>query len=286
MSKTTQRITGTSLPDTAFRLHQTNEVVDIAAVSEVLRGNLAAYRISGFVPLEVCCRIVENFWASTDRVPRFGDGEDGVEAYLLGASHYGKPTLKYLEEVRACANAVQSLYAGTINPVSVFREALASESGEAISLRPARLNGLAAGDSKAVYWNNSGTFLLEPHDDLAQVKDPVQKDFEIQQAARVVALNIYAEVPVNSGQVQIWNVEPDDQTRADLGLSYVGFPYPVHPLAEYPRIIVPVETGDLLVFNGNLVHAVLRGNTASPQNRLLITCFMTLNLNNELIWWT
>jgi hypothetical protein len=281
----TLRITGTSLPEAAFRLHQTNEVLDIDAVFDVLRGNLAAYRIIGFVPLEVCSRIVENFWDSTDRVPRFGDGEDGVEAYLIGASHYGKPTLTYLEEVRASANAVQSLYAGTINPVSVFRDAL-SESNEAVSLRPARLNGLAAGDSKAVYWNNSGTFLLEPHDDLAQVKDPIQKDFEIQQAARVMALNIYAEVPVNFGQVQIWNVAPDDQTRAELGLSYVGFPYPADPLAEYPSIVVPVETGDLLLFNGNFVHAVLRGKTASPQNRLLITCFMTLNFNNELIWWT
>jgi hypothetical protein len=286
MIKTPQRMNGASMPEAAFRLHETDRAVDIAAVFEVLRGNLAAYRIRGFVPLDVCRRIVENFWASEERVPRYGEGVDGVEAYLIGASHYGKPTLKYLEEARACENAVKSLYAGTINPVSVFREALASGSVAATSLRPAMLNGLAAGDSKAVYWNNPGTFLLEPHDDLAQMKDPVQKDFEIQQAARVMALNVYAEVPVNSGQVQIWNVEPDEQTRADLGLSHVGFPYPAELLAEYPSTIIPVETGDLCVINGNLVHAVLRGDTTSPKKRLLITCFMALNLGNELIWWT
>jgi len=286
MSNTIQRMPGTSLPEVAFRLHETNKVVDVAAVFEVLRGNLAAYRIREFVPRDVCRRIVENFWASPERVPRFGEGEDGVEAYLIGASHYGKPTLKYLEEVRACRNAVEGLYAGTVNPVSVFREALASENCEAVRLRPASLNGLAAGDSKAVYWNNSGAFLLEPHDDLAQVKDPIQQDFEIQQAAIVMALNIYVEVPVNSGQLQIWNVEPDDQVRSDLGLSYVGFPYPVELLADCPSTIIQVATGDLCVINGNLVHAVLRGNTAAPRSRLLITCFMTLNLSNELIWWT
>jgi hypothetical protein len=285
MSKTMPRITGTSLPENAFRVHETNKALDTSAVFEVLKGNLAAYRVRGFVPLDVCRGIVENFWNSTERVPRFGVGEDGVEAYLIGASHYGKPTLQYLEEARACGSAVESLYAGTSNPVASFREAL-SESVEGIKLRPASLNGLAAGDCKAVYWNNVGNFLLEPHDDLGQVKDPIQNDFEIQQATRVMALNIYAEVPANAGQLQLWNVEPDDQTRADLGLSYVGFPYPAELLAEYPSAIIPVETGDLCVINGNLVHAVLRGNETSPQNRLLITCFMTLNSANELIWWT
>jgi hypothetical protein len=286
MSKTIQRMTGASLPETAFRVHETDRAVDIAAVFDVLNGNLAAYRIRGFVPPDVCRRIVENFWASPNRVPRFGEGEDGVEAYLIGASHYGKPTLKYMEEARACEDAVKSLYAGTVNPASVFREALAEGSAEPLTLRPAMLNGLAAGDTKAIYWNNTGTFLLEPHDDLAQMKDPIQKDFEIQQAARVMALNIYAEVPANSGQVQIWNIQPDDRTRADLGLSHVGFPYPAEPLAEYPSIAIPVETGDLCVMNGNLVHAVLRGAASTPKKRLLLTCFMTLNFRNELIWWT
>jgi hypothetical protein len=219
-------------------------------------------------------------------VPRFGEGEDGVEAYLIGASHYGKPTLKYLEEARACKSAVESLYAGTINPVFEFRDTLASGSREAMSVRPASLNGLPAGDSKAIYWNNSGPFLLDPHDDLAQVRDPIQADFEIQQAIRVVAVNIYAAVPEGSGQLQIWNVEPDEQTRADLGLSGVGFPYPAELLAEYPSTIIAVQTGDLCVANGNLVHAVLRGSAASPKSRMLLTCFMTLNLSNELIWWT
>lgn len=286
MSRMTQRITGTSLPASAFRLYETEGVVDVDAVSDVLGGNLAAYRIRGFVAPEVCRRIVENFWASEQRVPRFGNGEDGVEAYLVGASHYGKPTLQYLEEAHACEAAVANLYAGTINPASVFRETLVSTSGGALKARPAMHDGIPAGDTKAVYWNNVGNFLLEPHDDLAQVKDPIQSDFEIQQAVRVMALNIYAEVPSDSGQVKMWNVEPDDQTRDELGLSHVGFPYPAELLDEYPTIVVPVETGDLCVANGNLVHAVLRGDADSPRRRLLITCFMTLNLNGELIWWT
>ena len=275
------QITGTSLTDDAFRVHETDGPVDVSTVFEVLNGNLAAYLVRGFVPLDVCRQIQENFWTSNGRVPRYGDGEDGVEAYLIGASHYGKPTLMYLNEVLACKDAVESLYINTINPVATFRDMLASR----IRVRAASFDGLPAGDCKAVLWNNFGTFLLEPHDDLAQVKDPIQADFEIQQAMRVMAVNIYAAVPERSGQLKVWNVEPDDETRATLGLSDVGFPYPADLLEEFPSTIISVETGDLCVINGNLVHAVLRGN-ATPKNRLLLTCFMARNLNNELIWWT
>ena len=252
-------------------------------VHEVLRGNLAAYHVRGFVPLNICRQIMANFWASSDRVPRYGEGEDGVEAYLIGASHYGKPTLTYLQEARACRNGVDGLYAGTMNPVAAFRDRLRATG---MTVRAASLDGLPAGDSKAVLWNNFGTFLLEPHDDLAQVKDPIQADFEIQEVSRVMAVNIYASVPERSGQLQVWNVEPDEESRAELGLSNVGFPYPAELLADYPSMEIAVETGDLCVVNGNLVHAVVRGDTTSPKNRLLLTCFMGLNLSNELLWWT
>ena len=282
MFKLAPRITGTSLRDEEFRIHETVGSVDVGTVFEVLNGRLAVYLVRGFVPLAVCRQVEANFWSSTERVPRYGEGEDGVEAYLIGASHYGKPTSTYLNEVLGCKAAVESLFTGTINPVAAFRDTLASR----ITVRDASLNGLPAGDCKAVCWNNFGTFLLEPHEDLAQVKDPIQADFEIQQVDRVMAVNIYVAVPERSGQLQVWNVEPDEATRAELGLSNVGFPYPPKLLTEYPSLTIAVETGDLCIANGNLVHAVLRGNAASPRSRLLLTCFMGRNLNNELIWWT
>lgn len=281
---TTRRITGASLATEAFRVHETSGPVNVSSIVDVLRGNLAAYHVHGFVPLDACRRIAANFWASPGRVPRYGEGEDGVEAYLIGASHYGKPTMTYLQEVLACKNHVESLYAGVVNPVAAFRETVAVDGG--MTVRAASLNGLPAGDSKAVYWNNTGTFLLEPHDDLAQVKDPIQSDFEIQQVNRVMAVNIYAAVPEGAGQLRVWNVEPDNETLKELGLSGVGFPYPPELLEEFPSTTIAVETGDLCIINGNLVHAVVRGSTSAPKNRLLLTCFMGVNFRNELIWWT
>src|SRR5262245_56658454 len=122
MMRTTKMITGASLHETRIRVHETNQFVDVTSVLAVLRGNLAAYRIRGFVPLDACRQIAQNFWASAERVPRPGDGADGVEGYFIGASHYNKTTLEYLEEAHASKDAVQSLYAGTINPGGVFRD--------------------------------------------------------------------------------------------------------------------------------------------------------------------
>lgn len=268
---------------TSFRLRETNRVIDNDAVFDVLHGELAAYRIRGFVPRDVCERIVENFRASSHRVPWYGDGKDEVEAYRIGASHCGKPALQYLEEVRESRDAVASVYAGTINPLNAFRAAIAADRRDLTGLRPASMNGLAAGDSKAFLWTGTRNFLPEPHDDLAQVKDPIQHDFEIQEAVRVMALNVYAQA--DSGQLQVWNIEPDEHTREELGVTETRF-YPAELLEAYESIVIPVETGDLCVYNGNLVHAFLRGNQNSQSSRLLITCFMTVNLANELIWWT
>ena len=281
------QVSGRRLPEAGFRVHETHGAIDVERVFDVLEGRLAAYLVRGFVPRDACARIVENFWSSSERVARLGVGDDGVEAYFIGASHICKTTQQYLAEARAAERAVQQLYAGTINPAAQFRAAIASRGGEPVRVRPAQHDGLCAGDCKAVYWNNPSYFLLEPHDDYAQTKDPDQHGFEVQVARRVMAVNIYAQVPVGAGQLQVWNVEPDDDSRARLGLTYSGYPYPPDVLRGHASQIIHIETGDLCLLYGNLVHAVLRGDGApAPRSRLLLTCFMTQKSSHELIWWT
>lgn len=280
-------ISGSCLSEDQFRLDETNENIDVNKVFDVLNGNLAAYRIRNFLTNDCCRQIVNNFWESSAKVPRYGYGENGVEGYFIGASHIEKSTLQYLEDALAFEPAVNALFVDSINPLTKFNDLLVTGKEEKVQVRAAKFNGLQAGSAKAIYWNNIGEFLLNPHEDLAQTRDPLQKGFEIQQANRIMAVNFYASVPEGSGQLKIWNIDPDDTARKVLDLTYSGFPYPAELLEDFSSMIIPVTTGDLCIINGNLIHAVLRGNpNALTKDRLLITFFMGFNDNKELIWWT
>ncbi len=283
MSSTSQAITGRKLPEAQFRLQESFGQLDLTYIATLLSGQLAAYCVRGFLDSQRQRRIVENFWNSTARTPRYGEGEGGIEGYFVGASHIEKTTQEYLNEAQHFEEALAKLYQGTLDPLGLLRDRLRSG---LMDVRAASHEGRPAGAAKAVYWNNVGEFLLLPHDDLAQLSDPRQAGFEIQQIERVIAANFYAEMPTSGGELKVWNIEPDIQSRERLGLTHSGFPYPAELLNGYAHMTIDIEAGDLVLLNGNLIHAVLGGAGAVPKRRLLITCFMGRLPTDELVWWT
>src|SRR4051794_9657952 len=108
----TTKITGRALPTDRFRVHRTVGTPDIEAVAQVLHGDLAACLVKRFVAEDDCRRITENFWACP-RTARYGEGADGVEAYIVGASHIDKTTDEYLSEADQSAQMVRNVYKGT-----------------------------------------------------------------------------------------------------------------------------------------------------------------------------
>jgi len=92
----------------------------------------------------------------------------------------------------------------------------------------------------------------------------------------------------NQGRAELhyWNIQPDNDTKARLGVSESGYPYPPEELDGIEKIIVPVEAGDLYFFNGKNVHAV-----SSPceveSHRITLSCLMGFKSDNKtLLYWT
>lgn len=83
-----------------------------------------------------------------------------------------------------------------------------------------------------------------------------------------LAANIYLLMPNDGGAIQMWNQElPADQFDAMRGDSYGIDPY----LLGKPDLVVEPGTGDLVLFNSQLMHAVTPG---SANVRLSIPCFV------------
>lgn len=285
---TTPVVRGRRLPAGQFRVHETYGSVDAEAVLGVLRGELAAHRVRDYLSPQDSQRIRDNFAVAQQVRPRHGEGEDGVEAFILGASHIDRTTDDYLADAAGSADAIAELYRGTADPFARIRTAVGGLAGIR-AVRAAEHSGRRAGSSKAVKWNNTGEYLLLPHEDLAQLSDPLQKGFEVQGIRRVMAVNIYPAVPAGTGQLRVWNIEPDPVSRDRLGLAHSGYPYPLPALREHESLTVPVADGDLLLLNGNLVHAVLGGVPRAEhkrQHRLLLTCFTGVSDAGEFLWWT
>lgn len=287
MSVVAHKISGRILDQKQFVIREGTKRIDYQLVEDVMRGDLCCYIIHDFVSNADCDKIVDAFWDSEAKIPRYGEGEGGVEAYLLGASHIEKTTMEYLIEAKKNRQAVADMYSQAESPLQRFKQGLVKNSKNFVEGRAAEYQGQKSLDSKAIYWNNGGEFLLLPHDDLAQLSDPSQAGFEIQEFTRVMAANCYPAVPPDGGQLKVWNIEPNVKSRKKLGLEHSGFPYPADLLDEFENLTISVKKGDLCLLNGNLIHAVMSGTMQTPnKDRLLLTCFMSFNNKNEVIWWT
>jgi hypothetical protein len=246
-------LTGWSGDQDYFAFRQHDEFV-AESVVDLLRGDILGVMFKGVVSREVCERICEQFWASPHRRTR------GVEApgYYLGTYHYHKTTEGYLDDVEAAAPGLAEVLAVPGEPIGLFRQGMTEAlAKEGVDFRLARHGGREACLALLRSWHGTGEYALAPHEDQSQCREPQQADFEIQRVVdrHVAALNICLENG-EGGRLVIWNVIPDEDSKRRHGLTYTGSPYPLETLEGFTPLSVPVEPGDIYLFNGAHVHAV------------------------------
>jgi hypothetical protein len=94
------------------------------------------------------------------------------------------------------------------------------------------------------------------HDDLRGIARVGRSGFEVGTVRQIVAVNGYPEIPGGVSILRVWNYAP--QRIAQLLGTGDARPedYAADVLDRFENIDVLIETGDLLLLNGNLVHSV------------------------------
>jgi hypothetical protein len=277
----TVRVTGKQASPDYFRFLERTRF-DPADVVRVMRGEVAGVIFRGAISQATCDQVKKNFWAN----PMLRKRGDAVPAYYLGTYHYAKELDLYLREAEETRAALMEVFAGTENFYARIMDGVAGVlRQQGVALRAAEHQGRRAGEFVMRSWSASGNFALAAHDDGAQLTARRQAGFEIQQAVvnPLAAVNLCLENG-EGGELVYWNVEPDVATRRALGVEETGHPYAVELLSDFPRIELPIRTGDAYFFNGKLVHAV----KASPpgQHRSTISLLMGFKDPQTAIFWT
>lgn len=251
------RLTGRSGDSDFFRFLEYDHL-DLDPVVDILHGRRLGVIYRNVIDREAALELVRRFWESPIRVNRGGEVCES-EGYNLGAYHYHKPTMQYLQESVEIEEDIRKLLDIPHEPATWFRNALAERlAADGVEFRPARKDGMSACPIVMRHWNKSGDFSLQPHEDASQCREPKQADFEVQQTLKytVAAVNMCLENIGDQGRLVMWNIAPDDESKSRLGLYYAGSPYPVEVLDGIDSLWLDVRPGDIYVFNGEFVHAV------------------------------
>ena len=234
---------------------------DPGLVVDVLRGKVAGVMFRNVIDGAAARELVRRFWESPARKRRGGEVCES-QGYYIGAYHYHKPTLQYLEESAEVAGYLDSLLDIPNEPSQWFRRELRSRlAAEGVIFRLSEKDGLQGCPALVRSWTFQGEYALQPHEDESQCRHPAQSDFEIQRSLnyKVCAVNMCLENG-GKGRLAFWNVIPDDESKNKLGLHYAGSPYPPEVLEGIESTWIDVRPGDVYVFNGGHVHAVEAGD--------------------------
>ncbi|RWO99689.1 hypothetical protein [Mesorhizobium sp.] len=257
--------------------------INTAEIISVLKGELTALHIKQAFSTEVAEEITTNFIGSSGLRER----KDGVPGQYVGASHYRKDAATYFADAENARPYVDALFKNLVDPVRAVFGALKRElHNQGIELRLARSEHGRANVCRALSWSGTGTFSLDPHDDVAQVLR-AGDDYELSAVAHntVAALNLYPSMPENGGNLRLWSHKPTVADRKSQGVETTGYPYSAAYLEAVPCREFQLKAGDIALIDGGFVHGVT-GQSGDGKRRLVLNCFFGFARPDLVLWWT
>ncbi|MER8678202.1 hypothetical protein [Mesorhizobium sp. M0037] len=257
--------------------------ISTADIILVLKGQITALHIRQAFSTELAEVITANFSCS----PGLKERKDGVPGQYVGASHYRKDAATYFAEAETVRPYVHALFENLVDPVRALFDALKRDlSKQGIELRLARSEHGQANVCRALSWSGSGTFSLDPHDDVAQVLC-AGKDYELSAVAHntVTALNFYPSMPEEGGNLRLWSHKPTSTDRKSQGVETTGYPYSAAYLEGVPCRDFQLRAGDIGVIDGGFVHGVT-GQSGNGKRRLVLNSFFGFARPDLVLWWT
>jgi hypothetical protein len=259
------------------------DLITPSMAMDVLRGRQLGVVFRDVVPVPVLQALIANFTTSPGRQTR---GADAPGEYL-GAYHYNKTIDEYLDQTDAVRADLEVALDVPGEPLRSLRQQLREAFAlSGISFRPACHGGREACAGIFRSWQGQRGFALAPHEDRGQCESPKQAGFEIQTVAAhaIVGVNVCLDNGPG-GRLIVWNLRPDEVTRARLGVQYTGSPYATESLAGVERLLLDVRPGDIYLLNSSHVHAVEAVRDADSR-RVTLSMLLGFADDDTVISWT
>lgn len=266
--------------------------IDTEIIYDIItRGNhngAVVYVIRSAFHAETAARVVENF----DRVLAETSGgnrvdDNFVKTNQVGATQFSRSGEEYVREVLQTSPTSLDLLAGVSHEeveqifLTESLEKLFAEKG--MIFRNSRFKNIPGGFSTFRRWLDNGEMALHPHDDTAQLLAARKDDYEIARARHVVSYNAAVETTDKGGALVVWNLNPDDRCRENLGLVGTGYPYPTDELVDLESFRLELRRGDVYFLNSSFIHGV---SSLQEGRRLSAGRFIGQVADDLVVYWT
>lgn len=210
-----------------------------------------------------------------------------VKTHQIGATQFSKSGSEYSRSILESSTITLGMF--DLVDEDVIEDCFLTRSLEQLFLKegmhfgPARYKNSWAAFATMRRWLDNGRMALLPHEDKAQLKFAYKDDFEIKNVDIVLAYNACLERSGLGGELKVWNLEPDESLRNDLGVSDTGYPYPLEMLESVSCISVKLNPGDVYFLNANNLHGV---TSMVNGQRLTAGRFLGATSGSKVIYWT